>query len=248
MLNKAKEQLKIKIGDDPLVENLFKSFQGIAEEFVAQKPVDLLQKTGPFVESALRIAEHLVLGHHTPLSGKFNIDSSIKTLESATGLDGLRIHLPRLTRAIYDFRTRKNSAHLKAIDPVAIDASVVFNVSNWVLIEILKESGLHDAENAIRVLFTIKIPLIQRVGGILRTTNPALTGPQRLLLLLYAEPDGMTEERLLSGTKNIIKDTNHLKTNLRALDQKDCVHYTGDKWVLFGKGFIEAENIIKKYS
>ena len=249
MLESAKQELKKKVGDDKLVENLFISFQKISEEFVGQKPVDVLQNTGLFVESALRVAEHLVLGMHTALEKKFDVDACLKKLEGAHGPEGLRIHVARLSRAIYDFRSRKKAVHLKAVDPQAIDANLIFNVSTWVIIEILKESGVVNAEDAIKMLFTRKIPLVQSVGDILRTTNPKLSGPQRILLLLYSAPDGLTEEQLYNGTRQKIRDSNHLKINLRNMDAADLVHNHPDgRWTLFGRGFPEAETVIQKFS
>jgi hypothetical protein len=249
MLESVKQELKNKISDDNLVENLFFSFQKISEEFVAQKPVDLLQNTGLFVESVLRVAEHFVFGTHTSLADKFNIDTSIKNLEKASGFDGLRIHTARLGRAIYDFRSRKKGVHLKAVDPQIIDASLIFNISTWILIEILKESGIANPEIGIRILFTKKIPLVQSVGGLLRTTNPKLVGTNRILLLLYSAPDGLTEEQLFAGTKQKIKNLNHLKTNLKNMDSNDLIHQLPDgKWTLFGRGFVEAEKLIVKFT
>ena len=249
MLEGAKQELRKKINDDKLIENLFSSFQKISEEFVAQKPVDLLQSTGLFVESALRIAEHFVLGVHTPLGDKFDVDIIIQRLEKASGFEGLRIHSARLSRAIYDFRTRKKSVHLKAIDPQLIDASLIFNISSWILIEILKESGIQNPEDAIRLLFTRKIPLVQEVDGIFRTTNPDLLGTQRILLLLYSAAIGLTKEELLEGTKNRIKNKDHLRKNLDNLDIKDMIHRKKDgRWILFGEGLLKAEEIIRKFS
>lgn len=249
MLKAVKQTLKNKIGDDKLVDNLFLSFQKISEEFVAQKPVDLLQNTGLFVESALRVAEYFVLGAHTPLAKKFDVDNCIKKLEGASGSVGLKIHVARLSRAIYDFRSRKKAVHLKAVDPQAIDANLVFNVCNWILIEILKESGIKDAESTIKMLFTRKVPLVQGVEDILRTTNPKLSGPQRILLLLYSAPSGLTEDQLYRGTRQKIKNSNHLRTNLRNMDAADLVHNHSDgRWTLFGRGFHEAEKIISKFA
>ena len=249
MLEQAKKELEKKINDDKLVENLFSSFQRISEKFVAQKPVDLLQNTGLFVESALRIAEHFILGSHTPLTDKFNIDTSIKKLEKATGNDSLRIHLARLSRSIYDFRSRKKSVHLKAVDPQIIDASLIFNISTWIFIEILKESGIKSPEDAIRILFTRKISLVQSVGGIFRTTNPKLSGTQRILLILYSVPDGLHENQLLESTKQKIKNSDHLRKNLKNMDANDLIHKLPDgKWTLFGRGFSEAEKLIEKFT
>ena len=249
MLEIVKKELKKKVGDDKLVDNLFFSFQKISEEFVAQKPVDLLQNTGLFVESALRVAEHFVLGTHTSLGKKFDIDNCIQKLEKVNGFEGLRIHAARLSRSIYDFRSRKKGVHLKAIDPQLIDAYLIFNVSNWILIEILKESDMPDVENSVQLLFTRKVPLVQEIDGILRTTNPRLLGTQRILLLLYSALIGLTEEELFEGTKTKIKDMNHLKINLKNLYGKDLIHRKKDGyWILFGIGFSEAEDIIRKFS
>lgn len=245
----VKQGLRKKINDDKLVENLFFSFQKISEEYIAQKPIDLLQNTGLFVESALRVAEHFVLGVHTPLSNKFDVDTCIQKLEKASGFEGLRIHAARLSRSIYDFRSRKKAVHLKAVDPQIIDANLIFNVSAWIFIEILKESGIPNPEAGIRTLFTRKIPLVQGVGEILRTTNPKLLGTQRILLLLYSTPDGLTENQLFEGTKQKIKNLKHLRTNLKNMDAGDLVHKLPDgKWTLFGRGFVEAEMVIEKFT
>ena len=249
MLEIIKKELKNKIKDDRLVDNLFFSFQKISEEFVAQKPIDLLQNTGLFVESALRVTEHFVLGTHTSLVKKFDVDTCIKGLEKASGFDGLRIHVARLSRAIYDFRSRKKGVHLKAIDPQIIDASLIFNICTWILIEILKESGVPDAENTIHLLFTRKVPLVQEIGGILRTTNPKLVGTQRILLLLYSAPAGLPENELFEGTKRRIKNKGHLRKNLRNMDNSDLVHQLSDgRWTLFGRGFGEAEKLIMRFT
>jgi len=249
MFEMIQNELKEKLNDNPLVNNLFSSFQKISQEYVAQKPVELLQNTGLFIESALRVAEHFVLGVHTPLGSKFDIDTVIEKLEKASGFEGLRIHVARLSRSVYDFRSRKKAVHLKAVDPQAVDANLVFNVCTWILIEVLKESGIKNPEDAIQLLFTRKIPLVQLVGGLLRTTNPGLNGAQRITLLLYSAPAGLTEDQLLQATKQKIKDKHHLKKNLKNMNKVDLVHeLTDGQWVLFGRGFIEAEKLIAKFS
>lgn len=246
-MEEIKNELKKRINDDKLVENLFFSFQKISSEYIAQNPVELLQNTGLFVESVLRIAEQIVLGVHTPLESKFNVDSCIEKLEKSGGPAGLRIHTARLCRSIYDFRSRKKAVHLKAVDPQIIDANLIFNISNWIFIEILKESGILNAEKAIKILFTRKVPLVLNIDGILRTTNPELNGTQRILLLLYSAPDGLSEVQLFDGSKQRIKNLHHLHINLVNMNKSDLVHnLRDDKWILFGRGFTEAEMLIEK--
>jgi len=135
------------------------------------------------------------------------------------------------------------------VDPKVIDADLVFNICNWILIEILKESGIQSSEDAIRLLYTRKVPLVQRVGDIVRTTNPKLSGTERILLLLYLSPKGRSVEELFNGTKIKIKTKNHLYKNLRNLESRGELHLLpNENWVLFGQGYRKAESIIRKYS
>lgn len=249
MLVSIKQHLSAKVDNGKLIESLFESYLKISNEYICQNPVGLLQNLGLFVESSLRVAEHLILGQHTPLSKEIKAYDVQTRLEKASGSDGIRIHLPRLARAVFDFRTRKTSVHLKDIDPILIDAHLVYNVCTWILIELLKESGIQNAEGMIKLLFTRKVPLVQSVGGILRTTNPKLMGPDRILLLLYASPSGLDEDELLSGTRTKIKSKSHLVANLRNLESRDLVHNLGNgTWQLFGQGFSVVESLIGKHS
>lgn len=249
MLNATKNTLIRQLGDRRLVENFFYSYSEISKEFISRDPVGLLQNVGLFVESSFRIIEHILFKQHTPLNRRLSIDDLVKKFEKAKGTEGLRIHAARLSRAVYDFRSRKKSVHLKEVDPQEIDASLVFNIATWIFIEVLKEMKIKNGESAIKLLFTRKIPLVQEVDGILRTTNPNLLGTQRILLLLYSVPMGLTEEELLAGTKKKIKNKDHLKKNLNNLDGRDMVHHKKDgRWILFGRGFLEAEDIIRKFS
>lgn len=249
MIEKTKKELKKIVNDSQLIENLFLSYRRISEEYISQNPVKLFQNIGLFIESAMRVTENLIFGNHTPISKKFDLDSCIEKLEEASGSQGLRIHVSRLSRAAYDFRSRKKGVHLKEIDPETIDASLIFNIITWILIEILKESGIQDPDKIIYLLFSRKIPLVQEAGGVLRTTNPKLSGTERILLLLYSTPKGLTEQELFEGTKRKIKNKKHLQTNLRNMDNDDRIHkLSNGRWILFGRGFGEAEKVIKKFS
>lgn len=249
MIEDIKRDLISKIGDKKLIENFFYSYEEISKEFVSRDPIGFFQNVGLFIESSFRIIEHIIFNKHTPLTSNLSIDNLIKKLEKAKGAEGLRIHAARLSRAAYDFRSRKKSIHLKEVNPQEIDANLVFNIATWIFIEILKELKIKEAESAIKLLFTRKIPLVQEVDGILRTTNPNLLGTQRILLLLYSKPLGLTEEELLEGTKRKIKNKDHLRKNLNSLDAKDMVHHKkDDRWILFGNGFLKAEEIIRKFS
>lgn len=248
MFEKVKKQLISQIGEQKLIEELFSSFETINKKFLAKNPVGVLQNTGLFVEASLRVIQKLILNSITPLNRTLRIDEVIEDLEAASGNPGLRIHAPRLLRAAYDFRSRKKSVHLKEIDPRDIDTDLIMNIASWVLIEILKESNIKNPEDAIKILFRKRIPLVQEVEGILRTTDPKLTGPQRILLILYSAKRPLSEEQIFSGVSIRIKTKDHFRKSLKSLEERDLIHRRKDKrWVIFGRGNLEAEKIIQKF-
>ncbi|KKU49520.1 MAG: hypothetical protein UX71_C0013G0014 [Parcubacteria group bacterium GW2011_GWA1_47_10] len=234
-------------GDAKLAKDITESYDGISAGYFSQNSIMLLQHVGVFVEGILRVAEHIVFNTHTPLLKKINIDKTIIKLEKASGPEGIRIHVTRLSRAAYDFRSRKKSVHLTAIDPQLIDAHLIFELVTWVLIEVLKESGLPDAEDSVRMLATRKIPLVESVDGILRTTRTSLSIPEKITLLLYAQPTGLTDEELFESTKIHVPTINRLQRDLHRLEIRDQVHKKKDgKWVLFGHGREMAEKLLRK--
>jgi len=246
MLSSIQNQLLSITGDAKLSKDLAESYDGISAGYFSQNSVALLQHLGVFVEGIFRVSEKMILGVHTPLSKKINIDDVAKKLEKAQGAEGIRIHVPRLSRATYDFRSRKKSVHLTAIDPQLIDAHLLFEMTTWALIEVLKESGLPDAEASVRMLATRKIPLVESVDGILRTTKTTLSIPERIALLLYAQPAGLSEEELFDSTKTRVPNMTLLHRDLKRMEARDCVHRNKDgRWVLFGQGRGMAERLLR---
>lgn len=248
MLKDTKKQLINKIGEQKIIEELFSSYETINKKFLVKNSIEVLQNIGLFIEASLRIIQKLILNKVTPLNRTLKIDDLVKELERVTGSPGLRIHVPRLLRAIYDFRSRKKSVHLKDIDPRDIDADLVINIASWVLIEILKESNIKNPENTVKLLFRKKIPLVQEVEGILHTTNPKLTGPQRVLLILYSAQTSLSEEQIFPGVKLKIKNKDHLRKSLQSLEKREWIHKKKDNsWIIFGRGILKAEEIIPRF-
>ena len=134
------------------------------------------------------------------------------------------------------------------VDPRDIDADLVINIASWVLIEILKESNVKNPENTIKLLFRKKIPLVQEVEDILHTTHPKLTGPQRILLILYSAQTSLSEEQIFSGVKLKIKNKDHLRKSLQSLEKREWIHQKkNNSWMIFGRGILKAEEVIQKF-
>ena len=246
MLDIIQNQLVSITGDNKLAKDLTESYNALSAGYFSQNSVSILQHLGVFIEGIFRVAEHMILGTHTPLSKKIKIDDIVLKLEKTSGAEGIRIHVARLSRAAYDFRSRKKSVHLTSIDPELIDAHVLFEITTWTLIEILKESGLPDAELTVRMLATRKIPLVESIDGILRTTKTRLSIPERIVLLLYAQSAGLSEEELFESTKSKVKTIQLLRRDIKRLEERDCIHrMKSGKLVLFGQGRGLAEKLIR---
>lgn len=248
MSSTIEKQLGVVTGDAKLAKDIAESYNGISAAYFAGNPVGLLHHLGVFVEGIFRVAEHMIFGAHTPLSKKIDIDEIAEKLQKTQGAEGIRIHVARLSRVAYDFRSRKKSVHLTSVDPQLIDSHLLFEITTWTLIEVMKESGLSDAEATVKLLATRKTPLVEGVDGILRTTKSELSVPERILLLLYAQPTGFSEEQLFASTRTRVSSIALLRRDLGRLEKRDCVHKRRDgMWVLFGKGRTLAEGLFGIY-
>jgi len=53
--------------------------------------------------------------------------------------DGIRIHIPRALRTVYDIRNKRDAAHLAdGIDPNLQDATFVIGTLDWILAEFVR--------------------------------------------------------------------------------------------------------------
>src|SRR6266487_4360469 len=202
---------------------------------------------GHFVEAVRRFIDHKLFASYTPISKPLSAlnDKEIKRLESATGPDSYRFHIPRALLFAYGLRNKRGVGHLSTLSPNYMDASAILATCKWVLAEILRlESTLSFDETVALVDRIIERPLpgiwdTGAVRRILRTDLPIRD--QILFLLLHQSPQ--TEAALRTTTE--YRNRAYFRKLLGDLHKQRLIEYAPDGLcTLSPKGHVEAEKIL----
>lgn len=96
---------------------------------------------GKFCEIVYRVIEWQIDGKYTPLGKTIsNFGEALRKLENKSGAsDSLRLHIPRVLNAVYDFRNKRGVAHHAGeVDSNHMDATLVVASTDWVMAELVR--------------------------------------------------------------------------------------------------------------
>src|SRR5438094_6850201 len=194
---------------------------------------------GRFCEAAFRLLELIGFKSFTALSKKLDTDKTIerlRNLDSKLYPDAVRLHIPRALRLVYDIRNNRDAAHLADnIDPNLQDATLVVGVIDWVLAEFIRlyhSVPPNAAQMLVEETVTRSAPVVQDFKGFLKVLNPNLKAGDHCLVLLYHRgTTGATFAELESWVRPAMR-TNLGKTLNRLVDEKDMVHFDGQRYII----------------
>jgi hypothetical protein len=136
--------------------------------------------------------EHATTKKFTELGRMIASDKLFETLSNlpkAQFPEGLRLHIPRAIRVVYDIRNKRDAAHLADdIDPNLQDASLVVSNLDWILAEFIRlyhKVSANEATKVIDGIVTRKVPVVEDFDGFLKVLNPSLKVSGYILVLLY---------------------------------------------------------------
>jgi hypothetical protein len=201
---------------------------------------------GRFSEAAFRVLQHISGGKVTPLGKTLpSVDRLLETLESATGSDSVRLHIPRTLKLIYDVRNKRDVAHLgDGIDPNLQDASLVIANMDWVVAELVRiHHGVtaDEAQRIIEDLVTKEVPAVQEIDGQPVILSDLPPRDQALLMLYRAGAGGASIDELASWLRVTRKD--HLQARLGRLDEQKLVlhHPASGRFHITARGVKDVE-------
>lgn len=203
---------------------------------------------GRFCEAIFRILEQITTGTFTPLGTQVNTERLINTLSQLPiGVfhDSVRLHIPRALRLVYDIRNKRDAAHLAdGIDPNLQDATLVVNTIDWILAELIRlyhNVSADEASNIVNDIVEREAPIVQDFDGFLKVLNPKLQAGDFCLVLLYHRGSaGATLEEISEWVKPTMR--NNIRRTLATLtNDKDFLHFNGEKYLITRLGEIEVE-------
>lgn len=157
-----------------------------------------------------------------------NVVDACRALENApTNVPrSIRIHIPRVLIAMYDFRSNRGVGHVGGdVDPNYMDAMCVLHMAKWIVAELIRvyhDVSPEEADAAVAALSDREISLVWSVGGIRRVLDNKFTMMEKTLLLLYGAPAGVPEA-------DLIRSIEHSNPSVYRRDVLRKAH--SDRWI-----------------
>jgi hypothetical protein len=231
--------------DSKLVDELLAAFEEAKRNYYLGGLRLNVVEGGRFCEAAFRMLEQKSKGSFTPLGKQIDSQRIILAAEQADIPDGIRIHVPRALRMVYDIRNKRDAAHLAdGIDPNLQDATFVVGTLDWILAELVRLFHGVSADQAQKIIADLvrkRVPAVQDIDGFLKIQNPKLRVSDRLLVLLY-------ERGARRATYDQLSNWMHpkMRKNLnRALDNLEhdraLIHSVGEIFQITESGMRDVE-------
>jgi hypothetical protein len=218
-----------------LRDPLFRSDQEIVTNFAEHRWEPSELNGGKFCEATYSVINGVIAGHFPPAPSKpKNMVLACRALEGApavpsrVGDHSLRILIPRLLPALYDFRNNRGVGHIGGdVDPNFMDASVVYAMASWTLAELVRvfhEVSTKEAQETVDALVERKIGIVWEVEQIRRVLDPEMNKEDQALVLLYSKPSWVAEKELFNWVEYSTL-TMFRRNVLRSLHTKRMIEY-----------------------
>jgi hypothetical protein len=213
-------------------------------------------RAGKFCEVLLRYLQHELTGSYIPFGTKIpNFTDECRSLErlpKATGLESLRVLIPRALDFVYTLRNKRDIGHIGGdVDVNEIDAVTAVRGVDWCLSELIRivhNLSLEEAQALLDAIAERQIPIVWAVGGVKRVLEPQLTKSEQTLLLLYSDPDSAVPAEDLCRWVEVARMANFRERVLLPLHRQRLIDYdAGTETVsLSPKGAARAEEVLAK--
>ncbi len=187
--------------DFTLAGQMVEEFVEMEKRYIQRdwKPAEL--DGGRFCEALARILYHRDSGTLN-LGREFNdclnyVEDQPGQLRHAITPRSDALHLSRILRSIYKFRSARGVAHLSSTyNANQMDSRLIVETVRWCMNESLRIFGLGDREQIARLvqeLLRFEVPCIGKYGEIILVQRTDFTAEEEVLVLLhYAGAEGLT--------------------------------------------------------
>lgn len=234
--------------DQTLFEELLEEHDAIRKAYNRKDHEKTLNKTGKFCETTYQLLQEILEDEHDTQPNFNNIKDDLEQTQKSEYPESIRILIPRVAKAMYDFRSKRGGAHKIEIDHQYIDAHLNVQTSRWIVAEFLRVYGdgdveLDTLEAQVQQLATRSIPLVEEFpnGDVMVLQETDSAKEESLMVLYHYYPDRVSLDRLDEILSS--KDRNNINMNLKNAQNRDkYVHSGDDGYILTEKGRKYIEN------
>ena len=209
-------------------------------------------RAGKFCEVVIRLLQQEVTGTYIHFNKKIPnmVDECGKIIaaQNKNIPESVRIIIPRALIFLYTMRNKRGIGHIGGdIDANSIDSATIARTSDWILCELIRvfhKMPIEEAQDLIDSISVKSLPIIWEIAGKKRVLDNTLTAKQKVLLLLYSEPNmAVLTEDLCSWVE--YSPNMFLKRVLDDLHKKRLIEYDENSELVYlsptGANLVENE-------
>ncbi len=190
-------------------------------------------RCGKFCEVLVRLLQEEITGSHTAFGNRIpdmaNECRNLITAQCSAVPESLKIIVPRALIFLYTMRNKRGIGHIGGdIDANSIDLATIERVTDWILCELIRvyhKLPIEEAQELIDSLAVRKLPVIWEVAGKKRVLRKRLSSKQKVLVILYSQPDTAILTEDLRSWVEYSNPTNFVNLVLTDLHQKRLIEY-----------------------
>jgi hypothetical protein len=159
---------------------------------------------GKFCESVIRHLQQELTGGSVPFGTHIasfpDACRQLITVDASKGPESLRVLIPRALVFLNTMRGKRGIGHVGGdIEANSIDLATIVRICDWVMCELIRvyhNLPIEDAQAVVDSLATKQVQDIWEVGGKKRILRTGMNYKQKVMLLLYSQPESaaLTEE------------------------------------------------------
>lgn len=237
--------------DKQTLENTLLEYNKMRLAYASNDPESAALHGGKFCE---HIGNLLLIIFGTTAKDRPELGEILNEIEKISGGQAvqnfdisIRLTIPRMLRAAYELRSRRNFLHVnKDINVNLIDSSTLLKICSWILAELIRLYHTGDMKAAgelIDAAITGDLPFIDEFHGKRIVFGKDISVAGRVLVLLASLKVEFKVDTLCEWL--LPYEKNHVLTALRQLRERGLIHYDTEYVKITPLGLIEAEDVIK---
>ena len=178
---------------------------------------------GKFVETVVQCLQQIA---HGSFDEKPDVEGFLaRKAENEMALpEHIRICVPRIARAIYTLRSKRNIAHKGSVDPNTIDLATAHQNAVWIMAEFVRHAqgiSMQEAGNLIKLLVAPVNTLVEEIDDV-RLVHADVSIRTELLILLHSfYPEIVLLKQIFASTEH--RSTKSVRNQLNALKAEKLV-------------------------
>lgn len=244
MLNEIEAELTLHI-DAKIVDEIFEHYNALKMAFRLQDWEKCLVRGGKFGEAVTKGIHFIRTGE---VIQEVSVESEINEVSKRTDLlESIRLLIPRVTRSLYDLRSKRGGAH-GSFDPNSMDCARAVADADWVLSELVRVYCTADPDHAMKFVVGISaksVPIVECIEEDYIVLRRGTSARQEIGLIMFTRyPTRTTTNQLRKWIPN--HSASNIRLTLANMKKAKLVHFNSDGYLLTTAGIRAVEEEISQ--